>query len=554
MTHSMSRRTLLAAGAAATFVAASAPNATSALAQTAAGATPDRAAILAAMKRATAFMTDEVAVGGGYVWNVLPDKSRRWGEIEANPTMIWVQPPGTATVGHAYLDAYHATGDEQFYAAAASAADALISIQHPRGGWNYVGDTAGEESLKQWYGTVAANAWRLEEFHRYYGNATFDDAGTAEASQLMLRMWLEKREPRFKVAVDKAIAFVLDSQYANGGWPQRFPFVENGGAHGHADYTPYITFNDDVAGENLEFLIYAYHGLANRGRGDARILDAINRGMDIFVKTQQPQPQPAWGLQHFPDTLKPAGARTIEPQAFATHATGTNIKSMLGFYRLTGDRKYLERLPEALDWLDQVKTPQNLIAPGRTHPTFILEGSNTPVYIHRKGSNIANGSYYADANPNNLIVHYGSFRSIDTAALRQELAQLTAMTPEQATHSSPLKARPGSLNLPKYFTLQDVDVWDMSTDARKAAAPRPGRAAELISSLNARGYWPTPMTTTSNLYRGPSPKEVTGGEYQTTRVGDLWDTSPYQTDFPVEAISTQAFIRNMGDLIEALEG
>lgn len=554
MTHSMSRRTLLAAGAAATFVAASAPNATSALAQTAAGATPDRAAILAAMKRATAFMTDEVAVGGGYVWNVLPDKSRRWGEIEANPTMIWVQPPGTATVGHAYLDAYHATGDEQFYAAAASAADALISIQHPRGGWNYVGDTAGEESLKQWYGTVAANAWRLEEFHRYYGNATFDDAGTAEASQLMLRMWLEKREPRFKVAVDKAIAFVLDSQYANGGWPQRFPFVENGGAHGHADYTPYITFNDDVAGENLEFLIYAWHGLANRGRGDARILDAINRGMDIFVKTQQPQPQPAWGLQHFPDTLKPAGARTIEPQAFATHATGTNIKSMLGFYRLTGDRKYLERLPEALDWLDQVKTPQNLIAPGRTHPTFILEGSNTPVYIHRKGSNIANGSYYADANPNNLIVHYGSFRSIDTAALRQELAQLTAMTPEQATHSSPLKARPGSLNLPKYFTLQDVDVWDMSTDARKAAAPRPGRAAELISSLNARGYWPTPMTTTSNPYRGPSPKEVTGGEYQTTRVGDLWDTSPYQTDFPVEAISTQAFIRNMGDLIEALEG
>lgn len=551
MTHSMSRRTLLAAGAAATFVAASAP----ALAQTAAGgAAPDRSAILTAMKRATAFMTDEVAVGGGYVWNVLPDKSRRWGEIEANPTMIWVQPPGTATVGHAYLDAYHATGDEQFYAAAASAADALISIQHPRGGWNYVGDTAGEESLKQWYSTVAANAWRLEEFHRYYGNATFDDAGTAEASQLMLRMWLEKREPRFKTALDKAIAFVLDSQYANGGWPQRFPFVENGGVHGHADYTPYITFNDDVAGENLEFLIYAWHGLANRGRGDARLLDAINRGMDIFVKTQQPQPQPAWGLQHFPDTLKPAGARTIEPQAFATHTTATNIKSMMGFYRLTGDRKYIERLPEALDWLDQVKTPQNLIAPGRTHPTFILEGSNTPIYIHRKGSNIANGSYYADANPNNLIVHYGSFRNLDTAALRQELAQLTAMAPEQVTARSPLKARPGSLHLPKYFTLQDVDVWDMSTDARKAAPPRPGRAAELVSSLNARGYWPTPMTTTSNPYRGPSPKEVTGGEYQMTRVGDLWDTSPYQTDFPVECISTQAFIRNMGDLIEALEG
>ena len=32
--------------------------------------------------------------------------------MEATPTMIWIQPPGTATVGHLFLDAYHATGDE----------------------------------------------------------------------------------------------------------------------------------------------------------------------------------------------------------------------------------------------------------------------------------------------------------------------------------------------------------------------------------------------------------------------------------------------------------
>lgn len=543
---SMNRRTLLAAGAAATFAAASAP----ALAQ---GAAPDRAAILDAMKRATRFMTDEAAVEGGYVWTTLPDFSRRWGELEASPTMIWVQPPGTATVGHLFLDAYHATGDEQFYEAAKSAADALVRGQHPSGGWNYVIETAGEEALKRWYATYGKNAWRMEEFHRYYGNATFDDAGTSEASQLLLRIYLEKRESKYLAPLNKAISFVLESQYPNGGWPQRYPFVENGGIHGHEDYTPYITFNDDVAGENLEFLIYAYHGLARNGRGDARILDAINRGMDIFVKTQQPMPQPAWGLQHFPDTLKPAGARTIEPQAFVTHATGTNIRSMLGFYRLTGDRKFLARLPEALDWLDQVKTPPELIAPGRTHPTFILEGANTPVYIHRRGSNITNGQYYADDNPTNLIVHYGSFRSIDTPALRQQYEALAAMPVEEATRNSPLKARPGSLQLPKYFTLQDVDVWDMSSDARRLARPSAGRAGELIGKLNTRGYWPTPLTTTSNPYIGEAPAAVTGGEYQTTRVGDLWDTSPYTTDFPVEGVSTAVFIRNMGDLIEALE-
>ena len=543
MSPTLSRRAILAGGAAMTALAA-----TPVFAQTAAA--PDRAAILAAMKRATAFMTDEVAVGGGYVWKVLPDFSRRWGELEATPTMIWVQPPGTATVGHAFLDAYHATGDEQFYDAAKAAADALISGQHPRGGWNYVIDTAGEASLRKWYDEVGGNAWRLEEFQHYYGNATFDDAGTAEASQLLLRVYLEKRERKYRVPLDKAIQFVLDAQYANGGWPQRFPFVEGaGGLHGNPDYTPYITFNDDVAGENIEFLLYAHQAL---GSNDRRLVDAIQRGMDIFIATQQPMPQPAWGLQHFPDTLKPAPARTIEPQAFATHTTATNIRSMIGFYRLTGDRKYLARLPEALDWLDQVRTPQSLIAPGRTHPTFILEGSNTPVYIHRRGSNIRNGRYYADDNPNNLVIHYGSFRNLDTAALRAEYEAASALDPSALIAASPLKARPGSLKLPKYFTLRDVSIWDMSTEGRRPRAIPASRAGELTSALNARGYWPTPMTTTSNPYRGPSPEAVTGGEFQTTRVGDLWDTSPYNTDFPVECISTETFVRNMGDLIEAL--
>ena len=538
----LSRRAVLAAGGAAAALAA-AP----ALARTA--PTPDRAAILAAMKRATAFMTNEVAVGGGYVWNVLPDFSRRWGELEASPTMIWVQPPGTATVGHAYLDAYHATGDEQFYDAARACADALIAGQHPRGGWNYVIDTAGEDSLKHWYETIGGNAWRLEELQHYWGNATFDDAGTAEASQLLLRVYLEKRERKYRAPLDRAIQFVLDAQYPNGGWPQRFPFVEDGGLHGNPDYTRHITFNDDVAGENIEFLLYAHQAL---GSNDRRLVDAIQRGMDIFIATQQPMPQPAWGLQHFADTLKPAPARTIEPQAFATHTTATNIRSMIGFYRLTGDRKYLARLPEALDWLDQVKTPQALIAPGRTHPTFILEGSNTPVYIHRRGSNIRNGRYYADENPTNLVIHYGSFRNLDTAALRREYEAAAALEPAALVAASPLKARPGTYRLPKYFTLRDVGVWDLSTEGRRARPVPSARAGELVSALNDRGYWPAPLTTVSNPYIGPSPEAVTGGEYQTTRVGDLWDTSPYNTDYPVECISTEVFVRNLGDLIEAL--
>ena len=67
-----------------------------------------RAEIERTMKRATRFMVEEVSTEGGYVWSYLPDMSRRWGEIEAKKSMIWVQPPGTATMGHLFLDAFHA--------------------------------------------------------------------------------------------------------------------------------------------------------------------------------------------------------------------------------------------------------------------------------------------------------------------------------------------------------------------------------------------------------------------------------------------------------------
>ncbi|MGH8167436.1 MAG: pectate lyase, partial [Woeseiaceae bacterium] len=198
---------------------------------------PERQAVLDTMKRATAFMTDEVSYRGGYLWDYLPDFSRRWGEMEAFDTMIWLQPPGTSSMGHVFLDAYHATGDEDYYEAAEQVAAALTWGQHPSGGWNYLVDFAGDRSLEQWYATIGRNGWRLEEFQHYYGNATFDDQVTTDAAKFLLRLYVEKLDPRYKVPLDKAIQFVLDSQYRVGGWPQRYPLSYEFSKPGRPDYT-----------------------------------------------------------------------------------------------------------------------------------------------------------------------------------------------------------------------------------------------------------------------------------------------------------------------------
>ena len=492
-----------------------------------------RQQILDAMKRATAFMVERVSTEGGYVWAYLPDFSRRWGELEARQTMIWIQPPGTPAMGHLFLDAHHATGDEYYYAAAGKTAAALVRSQLPSGGWNYVADFAGDQSLQEWYDTVGRNAWRLEEFQHHWRNATFDDAGTAESAKLLLRLYLERRDPAYRAALDRAIQFVLDSQYPIGGWPQRYPIKNEFSRDGLLDYTSFITFNDDVAGENIDFLVMCYQAL-----GDARLLDPIRRGMDAFLAMQQPSPQPGWGLQYTLD-LKPSGARTYEPKALVTHTTANNIDLLIRFYRLTGDAKYLARIPEALDWLAGLALPPGIAPEGRTHPTFVEPGTNKPLYVHRAGSNVFNGRYYVDASPANTIAHYSSFRRIDVAALRSRYDEARALAPAALAERSPLSPRAPRRPLPRFFA---VTVY--------VPSPAPP-AGSVVSALGREGYWLSPLEMNSHPYCGDGAATPAPGDFSRTFVGDTTDTSPYP-DEKVQGISTTAYIRNMSVLIQAL--
>ena len=504
---------------------------------------PSKDEVLTAMHRATAFMLEKASNEGGYVWFYLPDFSRRWGELEAKKSMIWIQPPGTGSMGHLFLDAYHATGDEYYYRAAESVAVALIRGQHPSGGWNYVVDFAGEDSLRQWYATVGRNAWRLEEFQHYYGNATFDDGGTAECAKFLLRLFVEKHDAKYRPALDKALRFVLDSQYAVGGWPQRFPLMSEFSHHGRPDYTPFITLNDNVASQNIDFLIKCYQAL-----GETRLLDPIRRGMDCYLAAQQGPEQPGWALQYTLD-LKPAGARTYEPCGLVTHTTASCIEDLMQFYRLTGDKKYLGRIPEALAWLEKVRSPKEIVPEGRTHPTFLEVGTGKPIYLHRRGSNVFNGEYYTDGDPHHIITHYGSFRAVDVAGLRGRLEKIKAAPVSELTKDSPLLS---SVPLPRYFTLGNPDYNVYDEKAGEDQAKLGFRAKQLLARLNSDGYWPVPIRYTSHPYTRDGSKQPVDGDYCETKVGDETDTSPFPDPSPAVGISTGAYIRNMGVLIEYL--
>lgn len=501
---------------------------------------------LAAMKNATQYMVDTVSTNGGYLWNYLPDLSRRWGEMEAYDTMIWVQPPGTTSMGHLYLDAFHATGDPYYFQAADKAARAVIWGQLPCGGWNYIVDFAGDRSLKTWYNTIGKNGWRLEEFQHYYGNATFDDDVSSDAAKFLLRMYLENLDPQYKPAIDKAINFVLQSQYPIGGWPQRYPLKYDFSHHGKPDYSSFFTFNDDVVWENVNFLIQCYLTL-----GEERFLDPIYRGMNFYIITQQGAPQAGWGQQYSMD-LKPAGARTYEPNALLPGYTAAHIRLLERFYRLTGESKFLAGIPAALDWLDKCRLPENMTEGGkRTHPTFVEIGTDKPLFVHRKGSNVAHGFYYVDNSDALPNVHYGMKDYIDVAQLRKEYEAIKAMSVEEATKDSPLVhgRYQGKVMPQKYYDVKSQSYTASAMNYSKRPVPSEEQVRKVIAALDSQNRWLEKHVETSHPYIGDGVKSEPTDAFASTNVGDETDTSCFRDETDQEYITTSAFIENMTVLI-----
>jgi hypothetical protein len=550
------------------------------------------------MRNAAVFMDQKVSTRGAYVWSYLAaDRNKCWGEMEAYSTMAWMQPTGTPSVGHCLLDAYHATGDKTFYKAAVRTADVMREAQHSAGGWNYIHDLKGEGSLKKWYETIGINGWRLEEFQHYYGNATFDDATTAVASQLMLRMYLEKNDPVYRAATDNAIRFITDAQFgsqfgvADGGWPQRFPHNPNAvasmplpnpaqlpaGARAgmeDGDYTLHVTFNDDVMGENIKFLTMCVMTL---GRTD--LVANITRAMDCMQRMQWTSPalaqQSGWSLQHLSRVTNgrpagaPAGARSYEPRSLATHTTQTNIQQLFHYFTLTGDRKFLARIPEAIAWLKTVPLPadaiqRNALLSGRTHATFIELDSNESLYVHRYGSNIHNGAYFADKDLTNTLSHYSAGRSIDIAGLQKRYDDLAGMSDAAVAElvaRSPLKATQPTA-LPKFFGIREVDFPDLFSGAKMTTPVVPQTEVDtLVADLGTKNYWTAPVPEVVNPYRGDGPATpYTGTAYRSKHVGDIYDTSPYPADNPPDIapyvkrdkpqfIVTADVIRRIGRLV-----
>ena len=339
------------------------------------------------MERAARFFSEEVATEGGYLWQYKSDLSMREGEGVATASMIWVQPPGTPSVGAAFLGAYEATGDERYLEAARGAADALVWGQLASGGWDYRVDFDVEGS-KRWYYRRDVEAGDMEAGERR-NTTTLDDDNTQSALRLLMRV---DRATGFadadvRRAVEYGLEALLEAQYPNGAWPQRysaFPDPEKfrvekarypeswSRTHPKKRYQVYYTFNDNTIADVIETMLDAYHAYA-----DERYLAAARRGGEFMVLAQMPEPQPAWAQQYNAD-MEPAWARRFEPPAITGGESFGVMRSLLDLHVETGEERFLEPVPRALDWAERSVLPDGKLA------RFYELRTNEPLYFTRE--------------------------------------------------------------------------------------------------------------------------------------------------------------------------
>lgn len=381
---------------------------------TAADATSEKDAA-AAMRKASHYYHQNVASHGGYVYFYSLDLQQRWGEGVASKNQVWVQPPGTPTVGMAFVKAYQATGDSFYLDAATNAAEALVYGQMKSGGWtNCIDfDPRGERVALYRNGKG-----------RGRNTSSLDDGQTQSAIRLLIQVDCELE---FKnAAVHKAALFalqsLLDAQFANGAFPQvwdgepvdrrqkvmkaSYPEYDWRAEGRIKNYWDMYTLNDNVTGYVTDTLLEAYQTYK-----DDRYLRAVTKLGDFLIMAQMPEPQPGWAQQYNYD-MNPIWARKFEPPGVSGDESQEVIQTLMKIAAATGEKKYLEPIPAAVMYLQR-----SLLNDGQLARYYELK-TNKPLYMERDGK-----TYSLTHDDSNLPKHYGWKTAARLDELREQYSR-----------------------------------------------------------------------------------------------------------------------------------
>lgn len=348
------------------------------------------------LKDACRFFREHVSERGGYPYFSSKDGTSQWGENERLIDAAIVQPPGTPSIGTAFLQAYKATGDEEYLTWATEIGDALVQGQLKSGGWaQVIYFEKPEQGRMGDYRKRSGGEWN---------QSSLDDNQTQAA--LLFLIELDKALEFENVAIHECTLFALDAlleaQFSNGGFPQgwrgpsrsieqvkaSYPNYDWKSEGRVKNYWDYPTLNDGLVGDVAEVLI-----LALEVYSDEKFLVALKRLGDFVLAAQMPEPQPAW-CQQYNDNMQPIWARKFEPPAIASVESQDAMFTLIRIAEITMEMHYMEPVPRSIEYFRN----RCRLADGRLARFYELK-TNKPLYMDRQ--------YQLTYDDSNVPTHYG---------------------------------------------------------------------------------------------------------------------------------------------------
>lgn len=388
--------------------------------------------VIAEMKRASTYFSGKVAVEGGYVYYYSPDLKRRLGEGVATATEVWVQPPGTPTVGEAFLNAHEATGDAYYLAAALKAGRSLVYGQLESGGWRNSID-------------YDASGPRIDQYRNGKGKgnnfSTLDDDITQSALRFLMRLDAATgfKEADIHESVEYALKALLAAQYPNGAFPQGWTGPVRARTVGKASLPDYdwrtegrikeywneYTLNDGLAGTVADTFICAH-----RLYDDPRYLKALEKLGEFLLIAQLPEPQPGWA-QQYSEEMHPIWARAFEPPAVSGRESEDAMLALLKIADHTKEQRFTGPVVAGVKYLERSLLPDGRLARyyeiETNRPLYMVRGSGKAYELTHDDSNLPD--HYGWKNPAQLQLIKDAYRAVIAG---RPLAELIGSVPVDA--------------------------------------------------------------------------------------------------------------------------
>lgn len=247
-------------------------------------------------------------------------------------------------------------------------------------------DAGGWAKNKPYHHTMTAADTAEFRKNRDGIGATIDNGSTTSEMIFLAQMYQQIKDEHYANAFEKALKYLLLSQYGNGGFPQFYPFRKGK----TVSYAAHITYNDNAMVNVLRLLrdiaegdtLYACLPLTETLKERAR--KAYNKGIDCIMETQiQVNRQPAvWCAQHDEVTLLPANARAYELASFSGQESVGIVQLLMEIP--APEERIIRSVKGAMRWFDEHKITgwkvENLPGPdGKKNIVLTADPAATPL-------------------------------------------------------------------------------------------------------------------------------------------------------------------------------